>query len=99
MVMRAGFPRFGGTLSLVYSNLEGNLDNVSGYEDPTGFGAGPFVNPNQAVNFYGQLPNFSPWELKVSLYGELGAGIRGGLFWNEALGDRYTPHFTLSGLR
>ena len=99
MVMRAGFPRFGGTLSLVYSNLEGNLDNVSGYEDPGGFGAGPFVNPNQAVNFYGQLPNFSPWELKLNVYGELGRGLRGGIFWNEALGDRYTPHFSLSGLK
>jgi len=99
MVLRLGFPRLGGTVSVVYSSLEGNLDNVSGYEDPSGFGAGPFVNPNQAVNFYGQLPNFSPWEFKVSLFGDLGAGIRGGLFWNEALGDRYTPHFTLSGLR
>jgi hypothetical protein len=83
----------------VYSSLQGNLDNVSGYEDPAGFGAGPFVNPNQAVNFEGALPNFSPWELKVSLYGNLGAGIRGGIFWNEALGDHYTPQFTLSGLR
>jgi Carboxypeptidase regulatory-like domain len=99
VVMRAGFPRFGGTLSVVYSDLEGNLDNVSGYEDPTGFGAGPFVNPNQAVNFSGELPNFSPWEIKLSLYGNVGAGIRGGIFWNEALGDRYTPHFTLSGLK
>ena len=99
LVVRAGFPRFGGTLSLVRSSLVGNLDNVSGYEDPSGFGAGPFVNPNQAVNFYGPLPNHSPWELKLNLYGEIGAGIRGGLFWNEALGDRYTPHFTLSGLK
>jgi Carboxypeptidase regulatory-like domain len=97
LVMRMGFPRFGGTVSLVHSRLEGNLDNVSGYEDPSGFGAGPFVNPNQAVNFEGRLGNTSPWELKVSVYGEVGAGFRGGLFWNEALGDRYTPHFTLRG--
>jgi hypothetical protein len=98
-VLRIGAPAWGGTVSVVRSSLRGNLDNVSGYEGSAAFGAGPFVNPNQAVNFFGELTNFSPWEMKVSLFGELGAGVRGGLHWNEAYGDRYTPHHELSGLR
>ena len=105
MVLKTSQRRFGGTLSLVWTQLEGNLDNVAGYElaagfedaeDPAGFGAGPFVNPNQAVNFMGDLPNSSLWEVKLWLFGDLGHGFRGGVFWNSALGDRYTPHFRLT---
>lgn len=99
MVVRLGMPKFGGMVSVVHSMLKGNLDNVSGYGQDQDFGAGPFANPNQAVNFYGYLPNFSPWELKVSGYGELGLGFRGGFFWNDALGDHYSPHHNLSSLQ
>jgi hypothetical protein len=95
-VVRFGYPRYGGTFSAVWSRLRGNLDNVSGYDDPAGFGAGPFVNPNQSVNFYGNLPNSSPWDLKLWAYGDLGRGFRAGIFWNETLGDFYTPHFNLT---
>jgi hypothetical protein len=95
-VMRMGYPRFGGTFSAVWSQLRGNLDNVSGYENPAGPGAGPFVNPNQAVNFYGNLPNSSVWDLKFWAYGDLGRGFRAGVFWNETRGDTYTPHLDLS---
>jgi hypothetical protein len=95
-VVKMGYPRFGGTFSAVWSQLKGNLDNVAGYEDPSGFGAGPFVNPNQAVNFQGNLPNSSIWDLKFWAYGDLGRGFRAGVFWNEFLGDMYTPHMTLS---
>jgi hypothetical protein len=96
LVLRVGMPRVSGTLSVVRTDLRGNLDNVSGYGEDESFGAGPFTNPNQAVNFYGRLPNFSPWELKVSAYGELRWGVRGGFFWNEALGDHYSPYHNLS---
>lgn len=99
MVVRLGMPKFGGMVSVVYSDLRGNLDNVSGYGADQDFGAGPFANPNQAINFYGALPNFSPWELKISGYGELGWGLRGGFFMNEALGDHYSPHHNLSALQ
>jgi hypothetical protein len=95
-VVKMGYPRFGGTFSSVWSRLRGNLDNVAGYDDPSGFGAGPFVNPNQSVNFYGDLPNSSVWDLKFWAYGDLGRGFRAGIFWNETLGDVYTPHLNLS---
>jgi hypothetical protein len=95
-VVKMGYPKYGGTFSAVWSRLRGNLDNVAGYDDPAGFGAGPFVNPNQSVNFYGDLPNTSVWDMKVWAYGDLGRGFRAGIFWNEMIGDVYTPHLNLS---
>lgn len=94
-VVRMGHPRYGGVLSFVYSRLRGNLDNVSGYDESNQF-AGPFVNPNQSVNYYGRLGNSSELEIKVWMYGALGRGFRGGIFWSQARGDRYTPVYTLS---
>jgi hypothetical protein len=95
-VVKMGYPRYGGTFSAVWSQLRGNLDNVSGYDDPAGFGAGPFVNPNQAVNFYGNLPNSSSFDLKFWAYGDLGRGVRAGIVWSELMGDYYTPHLSLT---
>lgn len=94
LVVRMGHPRHGGTASVVYSRLRGNLDNVSGY-DESSF-AGPFVNPNQAINSYGRLNNSSEWEFKLWVYGALKWGFRGGIFWLQTRGDRYTPVYTLS---
>ena len=95
LVLRMGHPRHGGTISLVHSLLRGNLDNVSGYTESVRF-AGPYVNPNQGINGYGRLPNSSAWELKTWIYGTLRWGFRGGLFWSQARGDRYTPTFNVS---
>ena len=98
-VLRVGRPTWGGTLSVVGTTLKGDLDNVSGYGEGSDYGAGPFTNPNQAVNFYGPLPNHSPWELKLSAYGDLKWGFRGGVFWNEALGDLHSAQHNLSGIQ
>lgn len=95
LVLRMAHPRYGGTASLVYSRLRGNLDNVSGYDESSAL-AGPFTNPNQSINYAGRLGNSSEWELKLWLYGALGRGFRGGVFWTQARGDRYTPVYTLS---
>lgn len=94
-VVRMGHPRYGGLLSFVYSRLRGNLDNVSGYDESSQF-AGPFVNPNQSVNYHGRLGNSSELEIKVWMYGALGRGFRGGILWSQARGDRYAPVYTLS---
>ncbi len=94
-VVRMGHPRYGGLVSVVYSMLKGNLDNVSGYDDVLAF-AGPYVNPNQATNNYGRLSNSSEWEIKAWLYGALGWGVRGGVFWTQSRGDRYGPTVNLS---
>jgi Carboxypeptidase regulatory-like domain/TonB dependent receptor len=94
-VLRTGHPRHGGTLSLVWTRLDGNLDNVSGYHESQRF-AGPYVNPNQGVNADGRLSGSSEIEIKVWMYGALPGGFRAGLLWSQARGDRYAPTFNLS---
>lgn len=95
LVVRMGHPRYGGTASLVWTQLHGNLDNVSGYHESALF-AGPYVNPNQAINGFGRLDNTNELELKLWVYGALRWGFRGGLFWTQASGDRYAPTFNVS---
>lgn len=89
---------WGGSLSFVKTYLEGNLDNVSGYTDPVGYGAGPYVRVNEGVNSYGTLENFADLEWKASAWGALPWQFRGGLFWTIRSGDHYSPQFRLYGL-
>lgn len=89
-------PTWGASLSAVFTGLQGNLDNVSGYVDPAEFGPGPYVRVNEGINAYGTLPNFSEREAKISLWGMLPWDIRGGLFWTYRSGDHYAPQFRLS---
>jgi hypothetical protein len=91
-------PTWGGSFSVAVSQLEGNLDNVSGYADPDEYNAGPYVRVNEHVNSYGTLPNFSERELKVSAWTLLPWDIRGGLFFTYRSGDHYSPQFRVSGL-
>jgi len=91
-------PTFGGSISLVLTDLEGNLDNVSGYTDPAGYGAGPYVHVNQYTNSYGTLENFADMEVKISGWGNLPWNLRGGLFWTLRTGDHYSPRFRLYGI-
>jgi len=91
-------PTWGGTLSYVRMLLKGNLDNVSGYTDPTGLGPGPYVRVNEGIDSYGRLGNYSSWEFKASFWGLLRWGIRGGLFWAFRAGDRYSRYFRISAV-
>jgi hypothetical protein len=90
--------QWGGSFSFVKTHLEGNLDNVSGYTDPSGYGAGPYVRVNEGVNSYGTLENFADIEFKASAWGPLPWGFRGGAFWTLRSGDHYSPRFRLYGL-
>jgi Carboxypeptidase regulatory-like domain/TonB dependent receptor len=98
------YPRWGATASIVWSRLEGNVDGVTGYEAGTDYqrfwelGAGPFVRPNEQVNFDGRLPGISPLEIKAAVHAELPWQLRGGAFLQAARGYRFTPYFTLTGL-
>jgi hypothetical protein len=90
-------PTYGGTLSFVWTKLKGNLDNVSGYMDPQGYGAGPYVHVNEYTNAYGILENFADVEMKASAWGTLPWQLRGGVFWTMRSGDHYSPRFRLYG--
>lgn len=98
MVLEVAQPTWGGSVSWVLTRLMGNLDNVSGYDDPAQYSAGPYVRVNEGVNAYGYLPNYSGSELKISVYGMLPWKFRGGIYYTEANGDHYSPVFTLSGM-
>gem|GEM_PF-2548055 len=91
-------PTWGASFSFALTDLEGNLDNVSGYTDPDSYGPGPYVRPNEGVNAFGKLENYSERELKVSAWGELPWKLRAGAFWTNRTGDHYSPRFRLSGL-
>ncbi len=97
-VVNVARPTWGADVSWVLSRLKGNLDNVTGYEDPQEYSAGPYVRVNESVNAYGYLPNYAASELKVSFYGNLWWQLRGGVYYTEATGDHYSPRFTLSGM-
>ena len=91
-------PTWGGSFSFVSTKLKGNLDNVSGYTDPLSYNAGPYVRVNEGVNAYGFLENYADAEGKVSVWGDLPWGMRGGAFWTYRTGDHYSPRFRLTAL-
>ncbi|MCG6988212.1 MAG: TonB-dependent receptor [Gemmatimonadetes bacterium] len=91
-------PTWGGSFSFVLTSLKGNLDNVSGYVDPTTYDAGPYVHVNEGVDAYGYLPNFAGAEGKVSVWGNLPWNMRGGAFWTYRSGDHYSPQFRVTSL-
>ncbi|HSG47869.1 MAG TPA: TonB-dependent receptor [Longimicrobiales bacterium] len=96
--MEINQPLWGATFSVVTTDLEGNLDNVSGYDDPSTYSAGPYVRVNEGVNSSGTLENFADVEVKVSAWGTLPWDLRGGAFWTIRSGDHYSPRFQLYGL-
>ena len=81
--------------SVVWTDLRGNFYSVSGYDDPVGIGSGPFVHPNEQTNFSGALANYSDWEGKLNISGNLPWELRGGAFLSIASGDHYTPTYVI----
>lgn len=84
------------TATLARTFLEGNVFSVNGYFDPDGQDSGPFVEPNRAINYYGDLDNFSPWDLKARATGQLKWQVEGGAFLTLRTGDKWTPTYTLA---
>jgi carboxypeptidase family protein len=98
LALTGRFPLWSVTGSLAVTKLEGNLFSVTGYDDPAGRGAGPFVRPNEAILGFGRLANSSELEAKFRVTGALPFGMRGGAFLSAVRGDPFAPTFTLSGL-
>jgi carboxypeptidase family protein/TonB-dependent receptor-like protein len=78
--------------------LKGNFNVVSGPDDYTNGGPGPWVRPNEQYNYFGALNNQSRLDGKVYVGGLLRAGFRGGASLSVATGDRVTPTLQISGL-
>lgn len=81
--------------SIVWTDLRGNFFSVSGYDSPFGTGVGPFVHPNEQINSQGDLDNFSDWEGKLNVSGQLPLELRGGAFLRVRSGDHYTPTYVI----
>ncbi|MGH7568549.1 MAG: TonB-dependent receptor domain-containing protein [Gemmatimonadales bacterium] len=84
--------------SATLSTLEGNFNVVTGPDDYTTGGPGPWVRLNEQYNFFGALNNQSRFEGKLYLGGLLPARFRGGVFFSYATGDRVTPTMLISPL-
>jgi hypothetical protein len=84
--------------SATLSKLNGNYNVVTGPDDYTSGGPGPWVRLNEQYNFFGALNNQSGFDGKVYFGGLLPARFRGGVFLSYATGDRVTPTLPISGL-
>ena len=84
--------------SATLSTLKGNFNVVTGPDDYTTGGPGPWVRLNEQYNFFGALNNQSRLEAKLYLGGLLPARFRGGLFFSFVTGDRVTPTMLISSL-
>jgi hypothetical protein len=98
LTLTGRFPLWSVTGSFVVTKLEGNLFSVTGYDNPAGRGAGPFVRHNEAILGFGRLDNSSELEAKVRVTGALPFGMRGGAFLTALRGDAFAPTFTLNAL-
>ncbi len=96
--VEARYRTWWGGASATLSTLKGNYNVVTGPDDYTSGGPGPWVRLNEQYNFFGALNNQSRFEGKLSLGGLLPARFRGGVFFSYATGDRVTPTMPISGL-
>lgn len=78
--------------------LHGNFNVVSGPDDYTTGGPGPWVRLNEQSNFFGALDHQSQFEGRAHLGAQLPARLRGGVVFSYASGDRVTPVLLMSSL-
>lgn len=84
--------------SLTGARLKGNVPGVTGYGTTgTRFSAGPFVNPNEAIDSDGFLPDALQMEGKVWFTARLPYSMEGGVVYTHILGERFTPSFEILG--
>ncbi len=94
-VLTGSYPKWSFNASFAFTNLTGNLFSVNGYFNPEGQEAGPFVDPNVALNYNGKLTNFSPIDMKFRVTAQLPWQLEGGVFANVISGDYWTSTYTI----
>jgi hypothetical protein len=92
------YPTWWAGASATLSSLNGNINVVTGPDDYTTGGPGPWVRLNEQFGFYGALSNQSQLEAKLYVGAVLPANLRGGGFFSFASGDRVAPTMLISGL-
>jgi hypothetical protein len=98
IMLRTVQPRWRAEGSLTGARLRGNVPGVAGFgTTATRFSAGPFENPNVAINGDGYLPDALQMEGKVWFTAQLPYSMQGGLLYTHTLGERFTPEFEIQG--
>jgi hypothetical protein len=96
--LRTSQPNWRADGSITAARLRGNTAGVTGHGTVgTQFTAGPFVRPNEATNYDGDLPDASHFEGKVWLTARLPHALQAGLICTHVLGESFTPTFQLNG--
>ncbi len=88
LVVDGRHPGWWVSASAAFTRLRGNLNSVTGNDDASLSGAGPFVRLNEQFAFYGDLSHQSQVELKLQVGARLPVGFRGGMFVRVVLGRR-----------
>jgi hypothetical protein len=74
------------------------VPGVTGYGTTgTQFSAGPFVRPNEAINFDGVLPDAQQFEAKLWLTARLPFAMQGGLLLSHTYREMFAPTFAFNG--
>ena len=73
--VEARYPKWWTSASATVTRLEGNFNVVTGPDDYTTGGPGPWVRPDEQINYDGNLSNQSRFELKAQLGGLPPVGI------------------------
>jgi len=98
LLVRTYQPSWRGEASVTRARLRGNVPGVTDYgTSGTSFSAGPFVRPNEAIEFDGTLPDALELEGKVWVTARLPFSLTGGVLYTHTLGERFTPSFQLLG--
>lgn len=98
VMLRTYQTRWRGEASITQARLRGNVTGVTGFGTTgTGFSAGPFARPNEAINNYGALPDALELEGKVWLTVRLPHALQGGVLYTHTLGERFTAGFQFFG--
>jgi hypothetical protein len=92
------YPRWWAAASATVTRLRGNLNSITGNDDASVSGAGPFVRLNEQFQFFGDLANQSDLELKFHAGTRLPLSLQAGAFVTWVSGDVGTPYLTLSDL-
>jgi hypothetical protein len=96
LAITGDFTRWSFNAAIAVTNLRGNVFSVNGYFNPDGQENGPFVEPNRAFNYDGNLENYSPIDFKLRATARLPWKIEGGMFVNVRTGDYWTPTLTVT---
>src|SRR5258708_7235327 len=96
--LRTSQPNWRADGSITAARLRGNTAGVTGHGTVgTQFTAGPFVRPNEATDYAGDLPDVSQFEGKVWLTARLPHAVHAGPVYTHVLGESFTPTFQLQG--